>query len=569
MDFLRQKLRKRFLSTPSQDDKQKSAECRHCDVVVIGSGLSGLTTAYRLARLDVSVILVEASDYLGGRTRSIKLDTGDVVSVGGTWCMFDDEDILGLAEELRNELGKDDCFPFTPSFEINAEGLQRLIHHPYLLLKLWLLGRKFSKDGKEYWNDSEAKKYDCLSLFQWLENQTGLLSNEESRLAVRDWFYLMETEPLDLRQMSTLFAAIMVYQRLSNITQTGLLIPKCMRWEGGTGVFIEFLLEALQRTGKVQMLIQTQVKTITQTSDQVIVETSGETITCRYAVVATSPLAASFLKYDPPLPMGAQRICEAIRPWDFPALNILLVFKKSWRPGLIYLPSADKETKDGISGIIMELYSRNVDRSLIRILTYPDAINGKSKEEIQRLSLEFLASLYPEDREFLFENFVSLTTFNWADIKPFIPGVTYYYSPDGSLATYGKYLRKNHGRVYFAGSERSIRGLHWMAGAVIRGNEVAADILKEMGRIKSRTEYLREISKKNSAGVDRIRSKNILQILKNFLGKIFPWSSTPNIIRKQSIPSREELSGRSISIAYRQHYLTQSEYKISKQVQKI
>ncbi len=153
--------------------------------------------------------------------------------------------MLFLWEELSNELGKDDCLPFTPSFEINAEGLQRLIHHPYLLLKLWLLGRKFSKDGKEYWNDSEAKKYDCLSLFQWLENQTGFLSNEESRLAVRDWFYLMETEPLDLREMSTLFAAIMVYQRLNNITQTGFLIPKCMRWEGGTRVFIEFLLEAL------------------------------------------------------------------------------------------------------------------------------------------------------------------------------------------------------------------------------------------------------------------------------------------------------------------------------------
>ncbi len=59
MDFLRRKLRKRSVSTPSQDDKQKTAECRNCDVVVIGSGLSGLTTAYRLAKLDVSVIVVE------------------------------------------------------------------------------------------------------------------------------------------------------------------------------------------------------------------------------------------------------------------------------------------------------------------------------------------------------------------------------------------------------------------------------------------------------------------------------------------------------------------------------
>ncbi len=52
-------------------------------IVIVGAGLSGLTTAYKLSkRGNYNVTLLEKSDYLGGRVRTVKVNNIDV-NVGG------------------------------------------------------------------------------------------------------------------------------------------------------------------------------------------------------------------------------------------------------------------------------------------------------------------------------------------------------------------------------------------------------------------------------------------------------------------------------------------------------
>lgn len=71
----------------------KSSNDHDCEVVVVGAGLAGLTTAYRIASLKPTepsdkkpkVILCDAWE-IGGRTKSRQMDekdTNDKVSVGG------------------------------------------------------------------------------------------------------------------------------------------------------------------------------------------------------------------------------------------------------------------------------------------------------------------------------------------------------------------------------------------------------------------------------------------------------------------------------------------------------
>lgn len=218
------------------------------DVIIVGGGLSGLTSAHYLTKEGVSVLILEATDTLGGRTRSIPLPTGELVSVGGSWAMLDDRSILHLAKEVN-------CLPFIPKIQLQSN--PRMILHPYLLLKLWLLGRRFSKDNPTYWTSYGAEKYDKISLQEWLDSQTGVLDTEEAKKAVRDWFVIMESIYLDLSKISTLFAATFLYQRLSNITSTGFLIPNIYRWEGGTGIFISSLVQAICETirGHEEILI--------------------------------------------------------------------------------------------------------------------------------------------------------------------------------------------------------------------------------------------------------------------------------------------------------------------------
>lgn len=57
------------------------------DVIVIGAGMAGLTSASVLSKAGLSVLVLEARDYIGGRVRSGVLDddTGTVVDLGASW----------------------------------------------------------------------------------------------------------------------------------------------------------------------------------------------------------------------------------------------------------------------------------------------------------------------------------------------------------------------------------------------------------------------------------------------------------------------------------------------------
>jgi monoamine oxidase len=73
-------------------------------VVVVGGGLAGLHAAWRLHAAGVDVVVLEASDRVGGRTWSAALADGTVVERGGEFIAPTDGCLRGLCEELRLEL---------------------------------------------------------------------------------------------------------------------------------------------------------------------------------------------------------------------------------------------------------------------------------------------------------------------------------------------------------------------------------------------------------------------------------------------------------------------------------
>src|SRR5215217_6893224 len=55
------------------------------DVVVVGAGMAGLIAARDLLAADVSVLVLEARDRVGGRLLNHTLANGTVVELGGQW----------------------------------------------------------------------------------------------------------------------------------------------------------------------------------------------------------------------------------------------------------------------------------------------------------------------------------------------------------------------------------------------------------------------------------------------------------------------------------------------------
>lgn len=69
------------------------------DVIVVGAGFAGLTAARKLRAAGRSVVVLEADDRVGGRTKAGTI-AGEVVDLGGQWVGPSQTHLLALAREL-------------------------------------------------------------------------------------------------------------------------------------------------------------------------------------------------------------------------------------------------------------------------------------------------------------------------------------------------------------------------------------------------------------------------------------------------------------------------------------
>jgi monoamine oxidase len=74
------------------------------DVIIIGGGLAGLTTAYLLEKKDFQPTILEARDRLGGRIHTIRPDKNKRVEMGATWLGKKHQSLIQLISELGLEL---------------------------------------------------------------------------------------------------------------------------------------------------------------------------------------------------------------------------------------------------------------------------------------------------------------------------------------------------------------------------------------------------------------------------------------------------------------------------------
>ena len=88
-------------------------------VIVVGGGVSGLVAAYRLRQRNIRVTVLEQSDRLGGKLRTIDLD-GEPTDIGAEAFVLRDPAAVELAVELG--LGDELVYPEPVSATIHAAG---------------------------------------------------------------------------------------------------------------------------------------------------------------------------------------------------------------------------------------------------------------------------------------------------------------------------------------------------------------------------------------------------------------------------------------------------------------
>jgi monoamine oxidase len=400
---------------------------RHA-VIVVGAGLSGLTTAYRLAQADVDVLVLEARERVGGR--AWRLPVGDASFEAGCEALDNEHHALrSLATDAKVEVVEGAPWAGDAPSELEGEDLELL-----RAFEAEVHGLADRVDPFRPADLEDAGRLDRQTLAGWLVEQGAsdrVLQTVETTVAIG-------SSSVSTREMSLLAYAAKL---AAGAAPTGLRL----HLRGGPSRLAARLVEELDgrvRTGA-------PVAGLAQDGGSVTVRLAdGSVQHADRAVVAVPLTLQRELRFEPPLPQLRLRALDEARYGD--ARKDAAFFEPGPAPSLPKVLSAD--------GFFYA--STDDPRVLIRF----------AGAEAAARPVDFARAAGADPR--------AVAGVRWSDER-WTRG-TYLILGPGHLTTWGGRLAEPHGRVHFAGAECSNLP-SYMEGAVRAGEATAAELVALSG----------------------------------------------------------------------------------------
>lgn len=437
------------------------------DVIVVGAGLAGLQAARRLVAQGLRVVVVEARDEVGGRTKTIEVG-GHSFDVGGQWTGPGQLRMTGLVEELGLET--------TPTWSegkriLDLRGAVSTYRgtipkiNPWTLIvaqvSIWRIDRLCATVPKDDpWACPRAAEWDAMTAMDWarrhVRNRSVIAMING---AVRVIF------GSDMGELS--FLHFLFY------LQSGGGLTKLIeshdgnqdRWiVGGAQQVCQRMVEA---AGEVH--VATPVREIHQHASGVAIVTDERRFTAKRAIV-TVPLAmADRIRYVPPLPTARDQMTQRVGMGA--TIKVLALYDEMfWRDrGL----SGESVCTDGPVTVTFDSTSAQGQPCLLVFVAGAPARGWAERPAPQRraLVLDTLARYFGEAARtptHYVEN-------DWAE-EPFIRGAPIATFPPGTLSAFRDALRAPVGRIHWAGTETAHDCTGYMEGALESGDRVAAEV---------------------------------------------------------------------------------------------
>ncbi|MFB9238217.1 flavin monoamine oxidase family protein [Plantactinospora siamensis] len=434
-------------------------------VVVAGAGLAGLTAAAALTARGAEVVVLEARDRVGGRTRGREVLPGVWVDAGAAYLgdrHVELHDLLA-AHGLKTTPA---TVPGASRFALGDRDEVRPGRFPPL--SAVALGDMFDRIDEVTtrvrvdapWSTPDAGRLDRLTVADWADQN---LAHPDARLFFP--LFLGEMMAADPATVSVLHMAFYLRSgggtRYLNAFAGG---AQQDRVAGGAHQLAERLAAGLDvRLGE-------RVDAIEQDDTGAWVCAGARRHRADAVVVALPPLLAQRIRFTPglPAPRATDRTARGC------AVKVHLVYPRPlWREhGLSgwsvnaegpLLSTVDDSPADGGAGVLTGFVTGGEAHRFAALDA--DARRAAACAQARRLFPQL-----PEP--------TSVLVTDWVD-EEFSRGCYAALFGPGDWLTLGPHLINPHGRVHWAGTETSREFFGLMEGAIRSGHRVAAEILTE------------------------------------------------------------------------------------------
>jgi monoamine oxidase len=462
-----------FHSALSQAASQKQPK-ESVDVIIIGAGLSGLSTAYYLKKAGISYHLLEMSPHIGGRIRTAKYSNGTSAEVGLEE-FWGDNPALDICRDLKVPTEKSDI------------SFSSYVYEGKLIPFLMDGHEKFLKSNFNTQEYEAFHKWDQKMIQLEKELQETPISPEMMKLKDISFGAWVKKEP-GLTPKVQNFIRIMSEPEYATSWENISALDGIEEWHifSGRGIPAHHVIGGNQRLAEAiaenigldQISLNTRATRVQSHKNKVIVTTSNmgtfqEAVYEGKYVVSTIPLyRVGELQFDPPLSKERKAAIQSQTWGSYFTAHVTLDAKaKSYwiHDETSYLPILS----DGPLGVIYgeNPSEENNSKTLLNLL-----IAGSQAER-----LNFRAVAMNEIRTELTEALEKL----WPGIKKYVESFEFYPYHPRAIASWpvgrsrydsqSNLIRKPEGRVYFAGD--FTEGTH-SDGAVKSAIRVSRDILK-------------------------------------------------------------------------------------------
>jgi monoamine oxidase len=445
------------------------------DVVVVGGGLAGLTTARELAATGRDVLVLEARDRVGGKVHSRRTEYGDVVELGGQWVGADQDRVLELISEFdletRPQYSEGEMVfrlcGETGSHETYRSALRSLPNESEAELfavfdEIETYCERVPKDAPQ--TAPRAEEWDGITLESWARRRLDTAEAKAAFDAVVRGVYT--AEPADVSLLFFLY-----YARTAG--GFDVVDGRSEQKDSHESVVVEGqqIAESLAADLGDRVRLDSRVVAIEQEEDRVRVATSDRGYEAEYAVVAVPPALAGRIEYEPPLPARRDELTQ--RMPNGSVVKCLLRYESPfWREAGYSGVVLDDE---GPANYFFDDGEGGEDTGrLVGFVCGEQAREwaDRPSDERREAVADQLVTLYGEDR---LADPVAYVDESWPTV-PHSRGAYHGYPTPGTMVDCWDALREPVGRVHWAGAETATAWYGHMDGAVRSGERVASEV---------------------------------------------------------------------------------------------